>query len=127
VPTALAIHPLSKLRDLSKLRGILANRIKYEEPRIKLWGFLAFSYEFLKGLSQKVGPFCILIDIDRSAGMKKSERRPIGASLPHRIFTISLVLYHRASADYKLPQALDHEIRECILKTGLSDYEWLSS
>jgi hypothetical protein len=25
---ALAIHPLSKLRDLSKLRGILANRIK---------------------------------------------------------------------------------------------------
>jgi hypothetical protein len=28
VPTALAIHPLSKLRDLSKLRGILANRIK---------------------------------------------------------------------------------------------------
>jgi hypothetical protein len=29
VPTALAIHPLSKLRDLSKLRGILANRIKH--------------------------------------------------------------------------------------------------
>ncbi len=60
MPTALAIHPLSKLRDLSKLRGILANRIKALEQLTRLFDAYDMENTYIRKAAHAGGD-CIFI------------------------------------------------------------------